>query len=158
MFTRLIKLTVVLWVFMFSASVQAAEPVSKSKLTGVAIGGIDTVAYHALERKPQAAALSGKKSFVVKHKGAKWRFLDQASADLFAANPDKYSPAYNGHCANALSLGRGLVKTNGKHWEIHQNKLYLFYAAPGRVRWNDGNWQSYKVKADAAWAKFIAKG
>jgi len=135
----------------------AAEPVSKSKFKGVAIGGSDTVAYHSLKRDPQAKVVKGKKSFVVKHKGAKWQFASKESADKFAADPEKYSPAYNGHCANALSLGKGLLKTSGKHWEIHGDKLYLFYAAKGRTRWNDGNWEAYKVKSDAAWAKIVSK-
>lgn len=129
----------------------AAEPVAKSRLTGVAIGGHDSVAYHSLAKDPQAPSVAGKKSFVVKFKGAKWRFADQASADKFAAEPEKYSPAYNGHCANALSLGEGLIRTDGTHWEIFDDQLYLFFAARGRSRWNDGNWQSYKTEADAAW-------
>ena len=145
-------LFLIVFTALFSLSVVAAEPVSKSR-RGVAIGGHDTVAYHSLAQAPQDKAISGKKSYVVEHKGAKWRFLSKESADLFAANPDKYEPAYNGHCANALSLGKGLVKTNGKHWEILDDKLYLFYAAAGRDRWTDGNWEKYKVVSDAEWAK-----
>ena len=131
-----------LFTAMVSLSALAAEPVSKNR-RGVAIGGHDTVAYHSLVQSPQEKAVGGKKSYVVEHKGAKWRFLSKKSADLFAANPDKYEPAYNGHCANALSLGKGLVETNGKHWEILDDKLYLFYAAAGRDRWTDGNWEKY---------------
>ena len=130
----------------------AESPVAKDR-SGVAIGGHDTVAYHELVQAPQESAVGGDESFVVEYKGAKWRFLNQESAELFAANPEKYEPAYNGHCANALSLGKGLVKTNGKHWEILDDKLYLFYAGKGRDRWTDGNWEEYKVKSDAAWAE-----
>lgn len=137
----------------FSASIQAAEPVSKSRFKGVAIGGHDSTAYHALKREPQEKAIKGKKSFVVSYKGAKWNFASQDSADKFAAEPEKYSPAYNGYCANALSLGNGLVRTDGTHWEILEDKLYLFYAAAGRDRWTDGNWKTYKVASDAAWEK-----
>lgn len=151
MLSRLFTLIALLSALFIGAHASAAEPVSKSRLSGVAIGGNDTVAYHTLSRSPQATSLLGHKSFVVKYKGAKWRFADQASADKFAADPEKFSPAYNGHCANALSLGEGLIRTDGTHWEIFENKLYLFYAARGRTRWNDGNWQSYKVDADAAW-------
>lgn len=150
---RLIQTVVMLFTLILTGQLYAAEPVSKSRFGGVAIGGKDTVAYHTLNRSPQASALGGKKSFVVKHKGAKWRFADQATADKFEADPEKYSPAYNGHCANALSLDKGLLKTDGTHWEIYGDQLYLFYAAVGRTRWNDGNWESYKVDADAAWAK-----
>jgi len=72
---------------------------------------------------------------VVDYLGAKWRFASKENADLFRANPDKYKPAYNGHCANALSLGKGLLKTNGKVWEIFGDELFLFYAERGRKRW-----------------------
>lgn len=149
---RLCKMIAMFAVILFSASVLAAEPVAKSK-RGVAIGGHDTVAYHSLVRAPQEKAVGGDKGFVVEYKGAKWQFLDEASAEKFAANPEKYTPAYNGHCANALSIGNGLVKTDGTHWEIFGDQLYLFFAARGRTRWTEGDWQSHKVDADAAWQK-----
>lgn len=138
---------------LFVVAASAAEPVAKSRLSGVAIGGHDSVAYHQIERDPQAAAVEGAKSYTVEYKGAKWRFASKESSELFAADPEKYSPSYNGHCANALSLGEGLFRTDGTHWEIFGDKLYLFYAARGRVRWNDGNWEAYKVVADAAWER-----
>ena len=138
---------------LLSVTAIAAEPVAKSGDGDVAIGGHDTVAYHSLERAPQEKAVSGDQVYVVEYKGANWRFADKASADKFAAEPAKYSPAYNGHCANALSIGNGLVKTDGTHWEIFGDQLYLFFAARGRTRWTEGEWQSYKVDADTAWEK-----
>jgi len=132
----------------------AAEPVAKNKKSGVAIGGHDSVAYHSLARAPQDKAKGGKKTFVVEYLGAKWQFASQESADLFKANPEKYQPAYNGHCANALSLGKGLVKTNGKVWEIYGDQLYLFYAKKGRKRWvSAGDITEYKKVADSEWAR-----
>ncbi len=152
--TPSIARAVIFFIVAFLGSVVfAAEPVSKSK-AGVAIGGHDAVAYHSLERAPQAKAEKGKKTWVVEHLGAKWRFGTQESADLFAANPDKYQPAYNGHCANALSLGKGLVKTNGKVWEIFGDELHLFYAKAGRKRWvSVDDISEYKAAADKAWAE-----
>lgn len=147
------KTSLLIVALLFSGLIQAAEPVSKSKPDGVAIGGHDSVAYHQLEADPQEKAVNGDSLFVVEYKGAKWRFADQASAEKFAADPKKYSPAYNGHCANALSLGRGLVPTDGTHWEIFNDQLYLFFAARGRDRWLDGGWEKYKADADAAWDK-----
>lgn len=138
-------------------SAMAAEPVSKSRLSGVAIDGHDTVAYHQLGREPQEAAVEGVKTYTVEFKGAKWRFASEQSSKLFAAEPEKYSPAYNGHCANALSLGEGLIRTDGTHWEIFEDQLFLFYAARGRDRWTDGNWKTYKLDADAAWVNLSAE-
>lgn len=144
-------------VAVFASAAVAAEPVSKSRFTGVAIDGHDSVAYHQLERNPQQSAVDGLKTYTVEYKGAKWRFASKESSELFAANPDKYSPVYNGHCANALSLGEGLIRTDGTHWEIFGDKLYLFYAARGRTRWMDGNWEMYKTEADAAWQRLTAR-
>jgi len=146
-------------VFAFSlpSLATADEPVAKSKRSGVAIGGHDTVAYHSLKRMPQEKAVDGRKKYTVEYKGADWHFGTKESSELFAANPEKYSPSYNGFCANALSLGRGLVRTNGSHWEIFGDKLYLFYAGKGRQRWNDGNWEQYKQLADVAWEELSRK-
>ena len=141
----------------FTVTASAAEPVSKSRFGGVAIGGHDSVAYHQIERDPQQSAIGGVKTYTVEYKGAKWRFASKESSELFAANPDKYSPVYNGHCANALSLGEGLIRTDGTHWEIFEDNLYLFYAARGRVRWTDGNWKTYKIEADAAWERLSSR-
>lgn len=132
----------------------AAEPVAKSRLGGVAIGGHDTVAYHALPAEPHEKAVSGKKTWTVEWKGAKWRFASEESANKFRAEPERYSPAFNGHCANALSLGKGLLKTDGTHWEIFGDQLYLFYAAKGRKRWlATDDVAPYIAAAEAAWAK-----
>ena len=158
--TRLFTRTTTILAFLVSVMImnlaQAAEPVSKSR-RGVAIGGHDSVAYHSIDREPQANAVEGSKTYVVEYKGAKWRFGSKESADLFEADPERYSPAYNGHCANALSLGKGLVRTNGETWEIFEDKLYLFYAPRGRTRWMDGNWATYKIASDAAWEKLSKK-
>lgn len=136
-----------------SGALAAAEPVSKSRLGGVAIGGHDSVAYHQLSRSPQETAIEGVKTYSTQYKGATWYFGSEESRQKFVANPELYSPAYNGHCANALSLGEGLIRTDGTHWEIFGDKLYLFYAGRGRDRWLDGNWETYKVQADQAWSE-----
>lgn len=148
---RLIVCVVLFFHAVISPLAIAAEPVSKSRFGGVAIDGHDTVAYQQLQRTPQEAAVQGSKRYTVEYKGAKWHFASEQSRELFKAEPDRYSPAYNGFCANALSLGEGLIRTDGTHWEIFDDKLYLFYAARGRDRWTDGNWKTYKADADAAW-------
>ena len=158
------QIKILVAVILLFANVQialGAEPVSKSRWSGVAIGGHDTAAYHELKRDPQGSdpqktALTGKKAHVVEYKGAKWYFISKESSEKFAADPERYSPAYNGHCANALSLGEGLIRTNGKTWEIFEDQLYLFYAPRGRVRWSDGDWKTYKIASDAAWEKLGA--
>ena len=152
-----ISLMTLLSLNLFLSAVQASEPVSKSLFGGVAIDGHDTVAYHKIGDTDPHKASKGSKSWKAEWKGATWLFTTEADRNLFAADPERYAPAYNGHCANALSLGKGLLKTDGTHWQIFENKLYTFYAARGRDRWLDGNVKQYKIEADKAWAEIIGE-
>jgi len=138
-----------------SQAVAAAEPVSKSWFGGVAIGGHDTVAYHQ-QVPPSHEATEGDDDFVVEWKDAEWHFATREDRDAFAADPERYAPAYNGFCANALSLGRGTVRTDGTHWQIYGDQLFLFYNADGRERWVEGDWQAFKAEADRAWQEVLA--
>ncbi len=139
--------------FMLSSWVSAAEPVSKHFFTGVAIGGQDTVAYH--EQK-SGAAVDGNSEFTFEWQDAKWRFASQASLDKFAENPAQWVPEFNGHCANALSLREGLVKTDGSVWQFFDDKLYLFYAQKGLARWQQGDYARYREDAEAAWNSILS--
>lgn len=151
---RLITLAVLI-IMAFGAS--ADEPMSKNSLTGVAIGGHDTVAYHRIGSSEPHRAIEGNKTWKTSWKGADWLFSNKADRDLFAANPERYTPAYNGFCANALSLGEGLIKTDGSHWQIFGDRLYTFYAGRGRQRWLAGNFEDYKAVADKAWREIIGE-
>ena len=151
---RLITLAVLI-IMAFGAS--ADEPMSKNSLTGVAIGGHDTVAYHRIGSSEPHRAIEGNKTWKTSWKGADWLFSNKADRDLFAANPERYTPAYNGFCANALSLGEGLIKTDGNHWQIFDDRLYTFYAARGRQRWLTGDFENYKTVADKAWREIIGE-
>jgi YHS domain-containing protein len=140
-------------IFILSSFNASADVVSKSYWGDKAIGTHDTVAYHDEKVRDTHQAVKGNKSFVVKYSGANWYFASQASADKFQQNPEKFKPLYNGHCANALSLGEGLVPTNGKIWEFFGDELHLFYAEAGRQRWLKGDWERYREVADQAWSK-----
>jgi len=154
---KIMRLLTLLSLSLIMSSVQAGEPVSKSFFGGVAIDGHDTVAYHKVSEADPHKASRGKESWEAKWKGATWLFTTEADRDLFAADPERYAPAYNGHCANALSLGEGLIKTDGTHWQIFADQLYTFYAARGRERWLDGNFKQYKIAADKAWEEIISE-
>jgi len=142
---------------LFLPAAQAGEPVSKSYFGGIAIDGKDAVAYHKVGETDPHKASKGSKSWKAEWKGTTWLFTNEADRDLFAANPESYAPAYNGFCANALSLGKGLLKTDGTHWQIFDGQLYTFYAAPGRVRWLAGDFREYKIAADKAWDEIISQ-
>lgn len=80
----------------------ASEPVATSFWSDKAIGGHDTLGYYAGD------TLEGSKQHKVRWQAADWYFASAESAARFAASPEDYVPHYNGHCANALSLGEGL--------------------------------------------------
>ncbi|GLS92395.1 hypothetical protein GCM10007916_34660 [Psychromonas marina] len=129
----------------------ADEPVSKSYFGSVAISGVDTIAYHQLKGKKDNQAMMGNSRYSVEWKGANWYFVSQQSAEKFAADPARYQPNYNGFCANALSLGEGLIKTDGSVWAFFDDQLFLFYSEAGRQRWLKGDWKSYNRQAKKAW-------
>ena len=134
-----------------------AEPVSASFIGNTAIGGKDTVSYHAPDARKAPLVREGDKKYEIEYLGAKWLFATKDSADKFAADPSAFVPSYNGHCANALSEGEGLVKTDGAVWEFFGGKLYLFYAERGRQRWLKGDWTTFRQQADAAWRAVLKK-
>ena len=126
--------------------------VSTGYFNNSAIGSHDSVAYHS-----QGQASKGDKRFSFNWKGADWHFATAEQRDLFAENPEKYSPAYNGFCSNALTLDEGLIRTDGTVWHIFGNQLHLFFAERGRIRWVNGDYQDLKKQADLAWKSELAK-
>ncbi len=128
-----------------------AQPVSKNYWNATAIGGHDTVAYHTAEVQSKHQQIRGDKRFMVEWNDARWYFASAAAAEKFAADPQRYRPRYNGHCANALSLDEGLITTDGTVWEFFGDDLHLFYAERGRQRWLTGDWRTYQRHADEAW-------
>jgi YHS domain-containing protein len=146
------KILINLLMLFVASTVFAAEPVSKSDPGSVAIGGIDTTAYHLQKVREEHKAVMGNSEFTVEWNAAKWHFASQQSADKFTSDPERYRPQYNGFCSNALSLGRRLVKTDGTVWEFFGDDLHLFYAEKGRQRWLNGDWKTYKQEANKSWA------
>lgn len=155
LFTAFARCVALLWLCA-AACAHAGEPVSTGWLGSVAMGGKDATSYYTPEAKTSHQILNGNSTFSVRHLGVNWRFASKASADKFAANPGAYTPQYNGHCANALALGEGLISTDGTVWEFFGDKLHLFYAERGRQRWLSGDWQLFQRQADKAWQDILA--
>ncbi len=139
----------------FSWLAFAEEPVSTGRFNNTAITGHNVVAYHNLAQGDKA--IKGDKVYSMEWKGANWYFGSKEELERFKAEPERYAPAYNGFCANALSIGEGLIRTSGKHWAVFENQLYVFYAARGAKRWLQGDYKEYKVVADREWAAILEK-
>ena len=151
MLITFLSITLLVPILVAAAETTSQGPVSTSRLGNTAIGGYDSVAYHDPSAISTHTAIEGSKKWVFEWRGATWRFASEQSYNAFKADPEKYRPAYGGFCSNALSLGEGLIRTDGAHWEILDGRLHLFFAARGRDRWLDGNHTQYRQQADKAW-------
>ncbi len=123
--------------------------------TGFAVSGYDVVAYFSLPQapvgQPQTAPVAGDKAITAEYNGATFAFSSEENRDLFVADPAKYVPQYDGHCAYGVAKG-GKVPGNPTLWRIVDDKLYLnitrnvvgFWEEdiPGNLNLSEGNWPS----------------
>jgi hypothetical protein len=117
---------------------------------GIAVRGADVVAY-VTEGRPMA----GNAAFVHAWGGVTWRFATAANRDLFAADPERYAPAYGGFCAWAVAQGY-TASIDPRVWRIVDGRLFLNYSASVQRQWErdiPGN----IAKADANWPRLAAK-
>lgn len=96
--------------------------------TGFAASGYDVVAYFGLEQSAvgtsQPAGVPGNAAITADYNGAKFAFSSEANKAAFEADPAKYAPQYDGHCAYGVSKG-GKVPGNPNLWRVVDGKLYL---------------------------------
>lgn len=121
--------------------------------TGFAVSGYDVVAYRGLTANPigtaQPAGVPGHADFTADYNGSTFAFASAENRDTFTADPAKYAPQYDGHCAYGVSKG-GKVPGNPNLWRIVDDKLYLnitknvvgFWEedVPGNISLAEGNW------------------
>ncbi|MEP2654626.1 MAG: YHS domain-containing (seleno)protein [Sedimentitalea sp.] len=121
--------------------------------TGYAVSGYDVVAYFDLPQNPvgtsQPAAVPGDKSITSTHNGATFAFSSEANKAKFDADPEKFIPQYDGHCAYGVAKG-GKVPGNPNLWRVLDGKLYLnitenvvgFWEEdiPGNLQLSQANW------------------
>jgi YHS domain-containing protein len=124
-----------------------------------AVSGYDTVSYFDLKQSaigtPQASPLPGKASITADHNGVKFAFATEENRKRFLANPAKFAPQYDGHCAFGVAKG-GKVPGNPKLWRIVGGKLYLNIKdtvvsqweadIPGNVKSAGKNWKKLEKK------------
>lgn len=111
---------------------------------GVAVRGTDVVAYAT-----QGRAVAGSAAFAHQWRGATWRFASAAHRDLFAANPERYAPAYGGFCAFAVSEGY-TAPIDPNAWRIVDGRLFLNYDRSVQRRW-EGDIPGRIARGDANW-------
>ena len=133
--------------------------------TGFAVSGYDVVSYFDLPQsaigQPQPSPLPGLSAITADYNGAQFAFASQANRDRFLADPARYAPQYDGHCAYGVAQG-GKVPGNPTLWRIIDGRLYLNITPtvaglweadiPGNLRRSDANWLTIEPDAAATMA------
>ncbi|MEM8653431.1 MAG: YHS domain-containing (seleno)protein [Pseudomonadota bacterium] len=128
--------------------------------TGFAVSGYDVVAYFDLDSKPvgqtQTPGVPGNTNITAEYNGATFAFSTEENRDKFVADPARYAPQYDGHCAYGVAQG-GKVPANPNLWRIVDDKLYLnitdvvvgFWEEdiPGNITKSENNWVSIEPAA-----------
>ncbi len=132
---------------LFSSSLFAGEQFMRK---GYAVSGYDTVAYFT-DGKP----VKGDKTIVAQWNNAKWIFSSEKNKALFLENPEKYAPAYDGHCAFAAGVGKK-VSAKPTLWKIIDGRLFLNFSKAANTRWLE-NPESYIEDGDKNWTELEKK-
>ncbi|MDH4162833.1 MAG: YHS domain-containing protein [Nitrospirota bacterium] len=119
---------------------------AKSPADETAIKGYDPVAYFTAGK-----AVKGNASFSFPWHGMTWHFTSKENRDLFAADPEKYAPQYDGYCAWAMTESR-LAITDPEVWKIVNGKLYLNCSQAAYEKWSK-DIPGHIKKADEIWPK-----
>lgn len=100
------------------ATVPASSLFAQAKTPS--IDGFDPVAYFT-EKRP----VQGLSTISYDWDDKRYQFANTKHRDLFAANPDRYEPQFNGLCAGTVAQGKKM-KSDPTIWRIVDGKLYLF--------------------------------
>ncbi|MBE3639562.1 YHS domain-containing (seleno)protein [Mangrovicoccus algicola] len=93
-----------------------------------AVSGYDVVAYFDMapvpKDAPPPAPVPGRADITARHNGAVFAFASAANRDRFLADPDRFAPQYDGHCAYGVAQG-AKVPGDPRLWRIVEDRLYL---------------------------------
>jgi len=109
-----------------AAHAATTERLVADRITGLAIGGYDPVAYFT-----DAQPLVGQPGFEAAEAGAVWRFRNEGNRAVFARHPEIYSPQFGGY--DPTDVARGVaVAGSPKVWLVAGQRLFLFGRAESR--------------------------
>ena len=117
---------------------------------GAALSGYDAVAYQT-----DGVVIRGEPTITADWNGAIWRFATPAHAKQFQANPARYAPAYDGHCAYAVSEGR---KSAGlpEFWQVAGGRLFLHCSKIALEKWT-AEFDTRLARAEENWRTLEAE-
>ncbi len=102
------------------ARAATTERVVVDRFTGLAVGGMDPVAYFTESR-----AVPGQADIEASLAGAVWRFRNEDNRAFFLAHPEIYGPQFGGY--DPVDVARGVtVAGRPQVWLVAGQRLYLF--------------------------------
>jgi enamine deaminase RidA (YjgF/YER057c/UK114 family) len=113
----------------------------------LSISGYDTVSYFT-DGKP----VQGKSEFEYLWHKLRWRFASSQHRELFAKEPSRYAPQYDGYCAMGVSNDDAAHKdtVDPEAWTIVDGKLYLVHNQYWLGVWREHS-EEYIKRANASW-------
>jgi YHS domain-containing protein len=130
------------------APAATTERVVSDTHTGLAINGVDPVAYFT-----DAAPLVGFAEYEYQYAGVVWRFRNEGNRAAFMAHPEVYMPRFGGY--DAVAIGRALVLPgNPQLWAIVGERLYLFHSEEARARFMTRPDEAIAL-ADSKWPALV---
>ena len=115
---------------------------------GTALKGYDVVAYHTVG-KP----VEGSQRISYRWRDATWRFASVKHRDLFAADPERYAPAYGGYCAYGMAQG-AKIDIDPSAWRIVDGTLYLNVNKRVQQTWKT-DISGYIARANRHWQRLM---
>lgn len=112
--------------------------------TDAAIHGYDPVAYFTLGKPTE-----GTSQISYEHEGATFHFSSTEHRDLFAADTDRYAPAYGGFCAYGVTQ-KQKFDIDPNAWEIVDGRLFLQLDPGTRSVWLEKR-DDHIETADSFW-------
>jgi len=151
--TLLLSLAAVAFNAMFSPSLAGESPRATCAEDGIALGGYDVVSYFAA-----GGPLAGRRETAVVHDGLTYLFANESNRAVFAADPQRYLPAYGGWCATTVAHG-ALRCPDFSNFKIEEGRLLFFEITGftnGRAVWDSAP-STYRARADSNFVALIAK-
>lgn len=103
------------------------ERIVTDRMTGVALYGMDPVAYFT-----EGGPRQGSPDFELSWAGATWRFQNEGNRTAFMQHPGVYQPRYGGYDPVAVAEE---TPTAGHPsiWLVHNDRLYVFHSEGNRT-------------------------
>jgi YHS domain-containing protein len=137
------------WVFIvtFAGFLALAAGPARSA-SRLAISGYDPVAYFT-DGKP----VRGNGQFEYRWHGLRWQFASLAHRKMFAHDPERYAPQFDGYCAVGVAWSTPHKDTvDPTAWTIVAGKLYLTHNHHWLGVWR-AHTAEYIARGDANWPR-----